>query len=140
MDRYLGQLYLYCPIYFYNFAHEKTIKYHKVMNENQLKVDKELEYSMTCVCEGLQIKAEPNDLLARYNLYFLMFCDHYKLVIKTWYDLRIAIRDAQVYLMMQPQFVQLVVTPYDYMRYIDCLDGIVTIYQRYAQVRMETKK
>ena len=140
MDRYLGQLYLYCPIYFYNFAHEKTIKYHKVMNENQLKVDKELEDSMTCVCEGLQIKAEPNDLLARYNLYFLMFCDHYKLVIKTWYDLRIAIRDAQVYLMMQPQFVRLVVTPYDYMRYIDCLDGIVTIYQRYAQFRMETKK
>lgn len=110
------------------------------MNENQLKVDKELEYSMTCFCEGLQIKAEPNDLLARYHLYFLMFCDHYKLVIKTWYDLRIAIRDAQVYLMMQPQFVQLVVTPWDYMRYIDCLDGIVTIYQRYAQFRMETKK
>ena len=118
----------------------ETIKYHKVMNENQLKVDKELEDSMACVCEGLQIKADPNDLLARYNLYFLMFCDHYKLVIKTWYDLRIAIRDAQVYLMMQPQFVRLVVTPYDYMRYIDCLDGIVTIYQRYAQVRMETKK
>lgn len=110
------------------------------MNENQLKVDKELEDSMACVCEGLQIAAEPNDLLARYNLYFLMFCDHYKLVIKTWYDLRIANRDAQVYLMMQPQFVQLVVTPYDYMRYIDVLDGIVTIYQRYAQIRMETKK
>ena len=109
------------------------------MNENQLKVEMELKDSMTCVCEGLQIKAEPNDLLARYNLYFLMFCDHYKLVIKTWYDLRIAIRDAQVYLMKQPQFVRLVVTPYDYMRYIDCLDGIVTIYQRYAQVRMETK-
>lgn len=140
MDKYLGQLYLYCPIYFYNFAHEKTIKYHKVMNENQLKVDKELEYSLACVCEGLQITAEPNDLLARYNLYFLMYCDHYKLVIKTWYDLRIANRDAEVFLMMQPQFVQLVVTPYDYMRYIDVLDGIVTIYQRYAQVRMETKK
>lgn len=109
------------------------------MNENQLKVDKELEDSMTCVCEGLQNKAVPFDLLARYDHYFLMFCNHYKVVIKTWYDLRIAIRDAQVFLMMQPQFVQLVVTPYDYMRYIDCLDGIVTIYQRYAQVRMETK-
>lgn len=110
------------------------------MNENQLKVDKELEDSMTCVCEGLQIGAEPNDLLARYNLYFLMYCDHFELVINTWYNLRIAIRDAQVYLIMQPQFVRLVVTPYDYMRYIDCLDGIVTIYQRYAQKRMETKK
>ena len=110
------------------------------MNENQLKVDKELEDSMTYFCEGLQIKAEPNDLLARYNLYFLMFCDHFELVLNTWYDLRIANRDAQVYLMMQPQFVRLVVTPWDYMRYIDCLDGIVTRYQRYAQNRMETKK
>lgn len=110
------------------------------MNENQLKVDKELEDSMTFFCEGLQIDAEPDDLLARYNLYFLMFCDHFELVLNTWYELRIANRDAQVYLMMQPQFVRLVVTPYDYMRYIDCLDGIVTIYQRYAQVRMETKK
>lgn len=110
------------------------------MNENQLKVDKELEDSMTYFCEGLQIGAEPDDLLARYNLYFLMFCDHFELVLNTWYDLRIANRDAQVYLMMQPQFVRLVVTPYDYMRYIDCLDGIVTIYQRCAQVRMETKK
>lgn len=124
----------------------ETIKYHKVMNENQLKVDKELEDSMTCVCEGLQIKAEPNDilvcgnLLERYNLYFLMYCNHFELELNTWYDLRIANRDAQVYLMKQPQFVQLVVTPYDYMRYIDVLDGIVTIYQRYAQVRMETKK
>lgn len=110
------------------------------MDENQLKVDKELEDSMTFFCEGLQIKAKPDDLLARYNLYFLMFCDHYKLVIKTWYDLRIANRDAQVYLMMQPHFVQLIGTPYDYMRYIDVLDGIVTIYQRYAQKRMETEK
>lgn len=110
------------------------------MNENQLKVDKELEDSITCVCEGLQIKADPNDLLARYNLYFLMFCDHFDLVLNTWYDLRIANRDAEVYLMMHPRFVQLVVTPYDYMRYIDVLDGIVTMYQRYAQKRMETKK
>lgn len=110
------------------------------MIDNQLKVDKELEDSMTFFCEGLQNKAETENLLARYNLYFLMFCDHYKLVIKTWYDLRIANRDAQVYLMMQPQFVQLVVTPYNYMRYIDVLNGIVTLYQRYAQSRMETKK
>ena len=137
MDKYLGQLYLHCPIYFYNFAHEKTIKYHKVMNENQLKVEMELKDSMTCVCEGLQIKAE---LLKRYDHYFQMYCNHFELVLNTWYDLRIAIRDAQVYLMMQPQFVQLVVTPYDYMRLIDVLDGIVTLYQRYAQVRMETKK
>lgn len=118
----------------------ETIKYHKVMNENQLKVDKELEDSMTFFCEGLQIKSEPIDLLASYNLYFLMYCDHFELELNTWYDLRIANRDAQVYLMKQPQFVQLVVTPYDYMRYIDILDGIVTIYQRYAQSRMETKK
>lgn len=110
------------------------------MDDNQLKVDKELEDSMTYFCEGLQITAEQNDLLARYNLYFLMYCDHFELVLNTWYDLRIAIRDAQVYLIMQPQFVQLVGTPYDYMRYIHVLDGIVTIYQRYAQVRMETKK
>lgn len=110
------------------------------MGENQLKVDKELEDSLACVCEGLQIKAETENLLARYNLYFLMFCDHFDLVLNTWYDLRIAIRDAQVYLMKQPQFVQLVVTPYDYMRYIDVLDGIVTIYQRYAQKKLETKK
>lgn len=110
------------------------------MEENQLKVDKELEDSLAFFCEGLQIGAEPNDLLERYDHYFQMFCDRYKLVINTWYELRIANRDAQVYLMMQPQFVQLVGTPYDYMRYIDVLDGIVTIYQRYAQKIMETKK
>lgn len=110
------------------------------MDDNQLKVDKELEDSMTFFCEGLQIKAEPKDLLERYDHYFQMYCNHFELVLNTWYDIRIANRDAQVYLMMQPQFVQLVVTPYDYMRYIDCLDAIVTIYQRYAQVSMETKK
>ena len=106
------------------------------MDENQLKVDRDLKDSLAFFCEGLQIKAEPNDLLARYDHYFLMFCNHYKLVMKTWYDLRIAIRDAQVYLMMQPQFVQLVVSPYDYMRYIDVLDSVVTIYLRFAQRKM----
>lgn len=110
------------------------------MDNKSLKVDKELKDSMTFFCEGLQGKAEPNDLLDRYDHYFLMYCNHIKLELTTWYDLRIAIRDAQVYLLMQPQFVQLVVSPYDYMRYIDVLDGIVTIYQRCAQARMETKK
>lgn len=110
------------------------------MNDNKLKVEKELKDSMTFFCEGLQGSAEPNDLMARYDHYFLMYCNHFELVINTWYDLRIAIRDAQVYLLMQPQFIQLVSTPYDYMRYIDVLDDIVTIYQRCAQRRMETKK
>ena len=110
------------------------------MNENQLKIEKEFEDSMTFFCEGLQIKADPNDLLERYDHYFQMYCNHFELVLNTWYDLRIAIRDAQVYLLMQPPFIQLVSTPYDYMRYIDCLDSIVTIFQRCAQVRMETKK
>ena len=110
------------------------------MNENQLKVDKELKDSMTFFCEGLESHAENKDLIERYDHYFQMYCNHFGLVLNTWYDLRIANRDAQVYLMKQPQFVQLVVTPYDYMRYIDILDGIVTIYQRYAQSRMETKK
>lgn len=110
------------------------------MNENQLKVDKELEDSMAFFCEGLQIGADPNDLHERYDHYFQMYCNHFELVLNTWYDIRIANRDAQVYLMMQPQFVQLVVTPYAYMRYIYVLDGIVTIYQRYAQRRMQTKK
>ena len=111
------------------------------MNENQLKVEMELKDSMTFFCEGLQvIKDKPIDLLERYDHYFQMYCNHFELVLNTWYDLRIANRDAQVYLMMQPQFVRLVVTPYDYMRYIDCLDGIVTIYQRYAQVSMKIEK
>lgn len=110
------------------------------MNENQLKVDKELKDSVTFFCEGLQIKAEPYDLLARYDHYFQMYCNHFELELNTWYDLRIANRDAQVYLLMQPQFVQLVITPYDYMRYIDVLDSIVTIYHRCAKLRMETKK
>ena len=110
------------------------------MNENQLKVEKELKDSMTFFCEGLQASAVPDDLLERYDHYFLMCCNHFELVINAWYDLRIANRDAQVYLLMQPQFVQLVVTPYDYMRYIDVLDGIVTIYQRCAEVKIETKK
>lgn len=110
------------------------------MDNKSLKVDRELKDSLTFFCEGLQIKAEKDDLLMRYDHYFLMYCNHFELVINTWYDLRIANRDAQVYLLMQPQFVQLVVSPYDYMRYIDLLDGIVSIFQRYAQARMETKK
>ena len=109
------------------------------MDNKSLKVDKELKDSMTFFCEGLQSSARSYDLLERYDHYFMMYCNHFELNINTWYDLRIANRDAQVYLMMQPQFVQLVSTPYDYMRYIDVLDGIVTIYQRCAQSRMETK-
>lgn len=110
------------------------------MNENQLKVDKELKDSLTFFCEGLQSKAEPLDLLERYDHYFLMYCNHFKLKLNTWYDLRIANRDAQVYLIMQPQFVKLVVTPYDYMRYIYVLDGIVTMYNRCAQAKMKSEK
>ena len=110
------------------------------MNENQLKIDKWLKDSMTFFCEGLEDSAASFDLLERYDHYFQMYCNHFELELNTWYDLRIAIRDAQVYLMMQPQFVRLVVTPYDYMRYIDVLEGIVTKYQRCAQSRMETKK
>lgn len=110
------------------------------MNENQLKVDCELKDSLTFFCEGLQSSVEPYDLLERYDHYFLMYCNHFMLELNTWYDLRIANRDAQVYLLMQPQFVQLVVSPNDYMRYIDVLEGIVTIYQRCNKLRMETKK
>ena len=110
------------------------------MDNKSLKVDKELKDSMTFFCEGLESDARSYDLLERYNHYFQMYCNHFELELNTWYDLRIANRDAQVYLVMQPQFVRLVVTPYDYMRYIECLDGIVTIYQRCAQLRMETKK
>ena len=109
------------------------------MDNKSLKVNKELKDSLTFFCEGLQIIAELKDLLERYDHYFLMYCNHFELVINTWYDLRIANRDAQVYLMMQPQFVQLVVSPNDYMRYIDVLDGIVTIYQRFVQRRMDRR-
>ena len=118
----------------------ETIKYHKVMNENQLKVERELKDSMTFFCEGLESGDEHRDLIERYDHYFMMYCNHFELALNTWYDLRIANRDAQVYLMMQPQFVRLVVSPYDYMRYIDCLDGIVSIFEQCAQRRMETKK
>lgn len=110
------------------------------MNGNQLKVDKELKDSMTFFCEGLQNSVDMKDLLERYDHYFHMYCNHFVLELNTWYDLRIANRDAQVYLLMMPQFVQLVSTPYDYMRYIDCLDGIVSIFQRFAEVKIETKK
>ncbi len=110
------------------------------MDENHLKVIRELKDSLEFFCEGLESSAESIDLLERYDHYFEMYCHHFKLVMKTWYDLRIAIRDAQVYLMMQPQFVRLVVTPYDYMHYIDVLDGIVTIYQRCGEVKIKTKK
>lgn len=110
------------------------------MDKNQLKVDRELKDSLTFFCEGLQSSAEPYDLLERYDHYFQMYCNHFALEINTWYDLRIAVRDAQVYLLMQPQYIQIVSTPYDYMRYIDMLDGIVSIFQRCAQARIETKK
>lgn len=94
---------------------------------------------MTFFCEGLQGSVKHDDLLDRYDHYFHMYCNHFELKVNTWYDIRIANRDAQVYLMMQPQFVQLVVTHYDYMRYFDVLDGIVSIFQRCAEVRLETK-
>lgn len=110
------------------------------MNENQLKVEKELKDSITFFCEGLQGSAGPDDLINRYDHYFQMYCNHFELVLNTWYDIRIANRDAQVYLIMQPQFIQLVSTPYVYMRYIDCLDYIVSIFQRCAEVKIETKK
>ena len=110
------------------------------MDENQLKVERELKDSMAFFCEGLQSSARSYDLLERYDHYFEMYCNHFELDLNTWYDIRIANRDAQVYMMMQPQFVQLVSTPYDYMRYINVLDDIVTIYQRCAQRKIETKK
>ena len=110
------------------------------MDNKSLKVERELKDSMTFFCVGLQSSARSYDLVERYDHYFMMYCNHFELEVNTWYDLRIAIRDAQVYLLMQPQFVQLVSTPYDYMRYINILDDIVTIYQRCAQRRMETKK
>lgn len=110
------------------------------MDVNQLIVNKELKDSMTFFCEGLQSSARSYDLLERYDHYFMMYCNHFELHVNTWYDLRIANRDAQVYLMMQPQFVRLVVSPNDYMRYIDVLEGIVTIYQRIAEVNKGTKK
>lgn len=110
------------------------------MDNKSLKVDRELKDSLTFFCEGLQSSAKPNDLLERYDHYFQMYCNHFELELNTWYDLRIANRDAQVYLLMQPQFIQLVSTPYDYMRYIDVVDDIVSIFQRCAQARMETKK
>lgn len=110
------------------------------MDNKSLKVEKELKDSMAFFCEGLESSARSYDLLERYDHYFQMYCNHFELVLNTWYDIRIANRDAQVYLMMQPQFVQLVVSPYDYMQYIDVIDGIVTIYQRCVKLRMETKK
>lgn len=109
------------------------------MSKKSLVVDKELNNSLTFFCEGLQIKAEPNDLLERFSHYFDMYCSHFELEVSTWYDLRIAIRDAQVYLIMQLQFVQLINTPYDYMQYIDCLNNIVLVFQRCAQEKMKTK-
>ena len=105
------------------------------MDNKFLEVERELKDSMTFFCEGLQLKAPLYDMIERYDYYFLMYCNYFALDINTWYDLRIANRDAQVYLLMQPQFVQLVVTPTDYMRYIDVLDGIVTIYQRCREVK-----
>lgn len=110
------------------------------MNENQLKVENEFKASMAFFCEGLQSNVDMKDLLERYDHYFQMYCIKFDLVLNTWYDLRIANRDAEVYLLMMPPFVQLVSSPYDYVRLINGLDGIVTIYQRYAQKRMETKK
>ena len=110
------------------------------MDVNQLKVERELKDSMAFFCEGLQSSAKSYDLLERYDHYFEMYCNHFELDLNTWYDLRIANRDAQVYLMMQPQFVQLVVSPNDYMRYIFIIDGIVFKYLRIGLKKMETKK
>lgn len=110
------------------------------MDEIEFKVEKEFKDSMTFFCEGLQSNVDMKDLLERYDHYFQMYCIKFHLVLNTWYDLRITIRDAEVYLLMMPPFVQLVSSPYDYMRYIDYLDGIVSIFQSYAQKRMETKK
>lgn len=110
------------------------------MDEIQLKVENEFKISMSFFCEGLQRNFDMKDLLERYDHYFKMYCNRFELVLNTWYDLRIAIRDAEVYLLMMPPFVQLVSSPYDYVRLINGLDLIVTRFQSYAQKRMETKK
>lgn len=110
------------------------------MDEIHLKIENEFKISMSFFCEGLQSNVDMKDLLERYEHYFQMYCIKFDLVLNTWYDLRIANRDAEVYLLMMPPFVQLVSSPYDYVSLINGLDGIVTIYQSYAQKIMETKK
>ena len=110
------------------------------MDEIHLKIENEFKISMSFFCEGLQSNVYMEDLLKRYDHYFQMYCIKFDLTLNTWYDLRITIRDAEVYLLMMPPFVQLVSSPYDYVRLINGLDLIVTMYQRYAQKRMETKK
>ena len=110
------------------------------MDVNQLKNNKELDNSIAFICEGLQINAAAADLLDRFSYYFDLYCNHFSLVLDEWYDLRIAVRDAQIYLLQQPSFAQLVINPYDYMRYIDIIDGIVLKYLRIGQMKMETKK
>ena len=48
------------------------------MDNKSLKVDRELKYSLTFFCEVLQIKAEEDDLLMRYDHYFQMYCNHFE--------------------------------------------------------------
>ena len=109
------------------------------MGENQLKTDKELVNSIAFICEGLQINAAADDLLDRFSYYFDLYCNYFSLVLNEWYDLQIAVSNAEIYLLQQPSFAQLVVTPNDYMRYIFIIDGIVLKYLRIGQKKMETK-
>ena len=110
------------------------------MDVNQLKTDKELDNSIAFICEGLQINAAADDLLDRFSYYFDLYCNYFSLVLDEWYDLQIAVSNAEIYLLQQPSFAQLVVTPNDYMRYIFIIDGIVIKYLRIGQMKMETKK
>ena len=110
------------------------------MDNKSIKVDKELDNSIAFICEGLQINAEAADLLDRFSYYFDLYCNYFSLVLDEWYDLQIAVSNAEIYLLQQPSFAQLVVTPNDYMRYIFIIDGIVLKYLRIGQMKMETKK
>ena len=110
------------------------------MDVNQLKNNKELDNSIAFICEGLQINAASADLLDRFSYYFDLYCNYFSLVLNEWYDLQIAVSNAEIYLLQQPSFAQLVVTPNDYMRYIFIIDGIVLKYLRIGQKKMETKK
>ena len=110
------------------------------MDNKSIKVDKELDNSIAFICEGLQINAAADDLLDRFSYYFDLYCNYFSLVLDEWYDLQIAVSNAEIYLLQQPSFAQLVVTPNDYMRYIFIIDGIVIKYLRIGQMKMETKK
>lgn len=96
----------------------------------------EVNNALALFCDALGQNLSSIEQLERFEHYFDLWVKKNSWVVTNWYDLRLAARDAQTYLLRQPQFIQLVVTPYDYMKIINIVDDIYNIFIEARSARM----